>query len=148
MRGEKQIRVFSFRYRKAAGAMIREKDCNCDRETDGTYLEGNIWHYETGDDVWVKVAVAFLPTRTRIWVMRSKEVAKGTSEIDPTKTPKTIDFKPTDGSEKGKTFLGIYDIKQTCRKLCYAPAGKDRPTEFSSTPGSGNVLVIFQREKP
>ena len=59
MRGEKQIRVFSFRYRKAAGAMIREKECNCDRETDGTYLEGNIWHYETGDDVWVKVAVAF-----------------------------------------------------------------------------------------
>jgi hypothetical protein len=59
MRGQKEIRVFSFRYRKAAGTMIREKECNCDRETDGTYKEGDIWHYETGADVWVKVAVAF-----------------------------------------------------------------------------------------
>jgi hypothetical protein len=59
MRGDMQIRVFSFRYRKAAGAMIREKECNCDRETDGKYKEGDIWHYETGPDVWVKVAVAF-----------------------------------------------------------------------------------------
>jgi hypothetical protein len=59
MRGDQQIRVFSFRYRKVAGAMIREKECNVDRETDGTYKEGDIWHYETGNDVWVKVAVAF-----------------------------------------------------------------------------------------
>jgi uncharacterized protein (TIGR03067 family) len=84
------------------------------------------------------------------WSVRveGKEIATGTSEIDPTKNPKTIDFTPTEGSEKGKVFLGIYEIKQTCRKLCYAPAGKDRPTDFSSTPGSGHVLVIFQREKP
>jgi uncharacterized protein (TIGR03067 family) len=80
--------------------------------------------------------------------IEDKEIAKGTSEIDPTKKPKTIDFTPTEGSEKGKVFLGIYDIKENCRKLCYAPAGKERPTEFSSTPGSGHVLVIFQREKP
>jgi hypothetical protein len=59
MRGDQQIRVFSFRYRKADGAMIREQECNVDRETDGTYKEGDIWHYETGNDVWVKVAVAF-----------------------------------------------------------------------------------------
>ena len=39
--------------------MIREQECNVDRETDGTYKEGDIWHYETGNDVWVKVAVAF-----------------------------------------------------------------------------------------
>ncbi len=64
MRGDMQIRVFSFRYRKEAGTMIREKECHCDRETDGTYKEGDIWHYETGDDVWVKVAVAFFANPT------------------------------------------------------------------------------------
>jgi uncharacterized protein (TIGR03067 family) len=77
-----------------------------------------------------------------------KEVAKGTSEIDPTKSPKTIDFTPALGFDPGKVHLGIYDIKENCRKLCFAPAGKDRPTEFSSKPGTGHLLVIFQREKP
>ena len=80
--------------------------------------------------------------------VEGKEVVKGTSEIDPTKNLKTIDFTPTEGSDKGKVFLGIYDLKENCRKLCYAPAGKERPTEFSSKPGSGHVLAIFQREKP
>jgi hypothetical protein len=56
-----RIRVISFRYRKAGAAMIREKECNCDEEQDGTYKVGDIWHYETGNDVWVKVAVEYFP---------------------------------------------------------------------------------------
>jgi uncharacterized protein (TIGR03067 family) len=44
------------------------------------------------------------------WIIQvdGKEINKGTSEIDPTKKPKTIDFIPDDGPEKGKTFLAIY----------------------------------------
>jgi uncharacterized protein (TIGR03067 family) len=76
------------------------------------------------------------------------EVARGTSEIEPGKTPKTVDFTPTAGSEHGKHFRGIYDIRQNCRKICFAAAGKDRPSEFASRPGSGHILAIFQREKP
>jgi hypothetical protein len=64
MREQKQIRVFSFRYRKTAAAMIPEKECSCDQEEDGTYKVGDIWHYETGDDVWVKVAVRFFRNPT------------------------------------------------------------------------------------
>ena len=59
-----QIRVFSFRYQKTADAMIRETQCNCDEEQDGTYKAGDIWHYETGNDVWVKVAVEYFPNPT------------------------------------------------------------------------------------
>jgi hypothetical protein len=33
--------------------------------------------------------------------------------IDPTKKPKTIDFTPDDGPEKGKTFLGISESPWT-----------------------------------
>ena len=84
------------------------------------------------------------------WSIRveGKEVAKGTSEIDPTKKPKTINFTPSEGSEKGKTSQGIYELETDRRKLCYAPSGKERPTEFRSNPGSGHVLVTFEREKP
>jgi hypothetical protein len=64
VREQKQIRVFSFRYRKTAGAMIPEKECHCGQEEDGTYKEGDIWHYESGDDVWVKVAAPFFRNPT------------------------------------------------------------------------------------
>ncbi len=83
------------------------------------------------------------------WVVKvgDKEVARGTSTIDPTKKPKTLDFVPTVGSNQGKTHLGLYELKGDSRKLCFVAPGKDRPTEFSSTPGSGHILVVFRRDK-
>ena len=76
-----------------------------------------------------------------------REISKGTSTIDPTKKPKTIDFTPDDGEAKGKLHLGIYELREKTRMLCFAPPGKDRPTEFASMPGSEHILVTFEREK-
>jgi uncharacterized protein (TIGR03067 family) len=83
------------------------------------------------------------------WSVRSEgnEISKGTSTIDPTKKPKTIDLTPTEGGGKDKAHLGIYELGEKTRKLCFAPPGKDRPTKFSSTPGSEHILVTFEREK-
>lgn len=82
------------------------------------------------------------------WSLRSegKEVSKGTSIFDPTQRPKAIDFTSTEGEGKGNKYLGIYEIGETTRKLCFAPPGEERPTEFSSAPGSKHILVEFQRE--
>lgn len=82
------------------------------------------------------------------WSLRSegKEISKGTNMFDPTKNPKTIDFTPTEGEGKGNLYLGIYELGETTRKLCFAPPGKDRPTMFATTPGSEHILVIFERE--
>ncbi len=79
MRESSRIRVFSFRYRKAAETMIREKECNCDGEEVGTLRAGDIWHYETGDDVWVKVAVDFFPNPTTEIVSEEVEEVFGQS---------------------------------------------------------------------
>jgi len=106
-------------------------------------VDGN----QASDDDAKKITVVNHADGTWSIRVENKEIAKGTSEIVPTKKPKTIDFTPAEGAEKGKSFLGIYDIKENCRKICYSPSGKDRPTAFSSTPGSGSVLAIFQREK-
>jgi uncharacterized protein (TIGR03067 family) len=83
------------------------------------------------------------------WSLNSEgnEVSQGTSTIDPTKKPKTIDLTPTVGDEKGKQFLGIYEVGENTRRLCFAPLGKERPTEFSSTSGSEHILVTFERVK-
>lgn len=83
------------------------------------------------------------------WSLRSEgnEISKGTSTIDPTKKPKTIDFTPTEGEGVGQKYPGIYELGEKTRKLCFAPTGKGRPTEFSSIPGSEHILVTLEREK-
>jgi uncharacterized protein (TIGR03067 family) len=83
------------------------------------------------------------------WILQSngEKITEGTSEIDPTQKPKTIDFMATEGDQKGKIVLGIYELSDDTRKLCYAPPGKDRPSEFSAPAGSGHTLVVFKREK-
>jgi len=74
-----------------------------------------------------------------------KAVGSGTFKIDATKKPKTIDSLPANLG--GKALLGIYEIEGDTIKTCYAPLGKDRPTEFSSKKGSEYTLTVWEREK-
>jgi uncharacterized protein (TIGR03067 family) len=92
--------------------------------------------------------IAVTNHRDGSWVLRvdGREAARGTSRIDPTRKPRTIGFTP-DGEGGGPTLLGIYEISGDTRKLCFASAGKGRPTEFSAEAGSGRVLAVFRREK-
>jgi uncharacterized protein (TIGR03067 family) len=76
-----------------------------------------------------------------------KEVSKGISTIDPTASPKTIDFTPTAGEAKDKEYVGIYELSADSRKLCFAPRERGRPTEFASSSGSDQIVVLFAREK-
>ncbi len=81
------------------------------------------------------------------WSLRSEgnEVGRGTTTIDPSQSPKTIDIQPTSGQDQGKTYRGIYELGKTSRKLCFAPAGKDRPTAFSSNAENQHIFVKFKR---
>ena len=74
-----------------------------------------------------------------------QKMAEGTSTIDPTVTPKTIDFKTTKGNDAGRETFGIYEIVGNTRKICYAEPGRQRPADFSAPAGSGRVLVVFER---
>lgn len=74
-------------------------------------------------------------------------VSEGTMALDPTKTPKEIAEAITTGPNKGKMFLAIYEIDDEHHKICFAAAGKERPTAFSSMPGSGQLLQVWKRAK-
>ena len=68
--------------------------------------------------------------------------------IDPSKTPKTIDYQMTDGFTKGKKQLGIYEVDGDTFKSCFGKPGAERPTDFTSKPGDGCTLSVWRREKP
>ena len=67
--------------------------------------------------------------------------------INPTKTPKTIDYEMLEGVTKGKTQLGIYEIDGDTFKSCFAAPGGERPSEFTNKPGDRHTLSIWKREK-
>jgi uncharacterized protein (TIGR03067 family) len=68
---------------------------------------------------------------------------EGTFTLDATKNPKEIDSTSTDN----EVSLGIYELEPDSYKICFAPAGKPRPTRFSSEPGSGQIFQVWKRQK-
>ncbi len=74
-------------------------------------------------------------------------ISEGTMTLDPTKKPKELDETITTGPNKGKVFSAIYEIDDEHHKICFGAAGKERPTAFSSLPGSGHLLQALKREK-
>ena len=67
----------------------------------------------------------------------------GNFKLDATKKPKQMD---TVSTEK-EGMLGIYELEGDSYKVCFAPVGKPRPSEFTSKSGSGNILQVWKREK-
>ena len=67
----------------------------------------------------------------------------GTIKLDETKTPKEMDAI----SAEKEVMLGIYALDEGGYKVCFAPPSKPRPTEFTSTPGSGYILQSWGRQK-
>ena len=73
---------------------------------------------------------------------------KGTTKIDSAAKPKTMDITGTEGPNKGKTMLAIYELKGDTLRVCYDVSGKNRPTEFKTAADTQLFLVTYQREKP
>src|SRR5205085_4625542 len=52
----------------------------------------------------------------------------GTIEMDATRKPAVMDITGTDGPNKGKTILAIYELTGDTLKVCYALGGGTRPS--------------------
>ena len=71
----------------------------------------------------------------------------GTMVADTTKKPMQLDIKGVEGPNKGKTLLAIYELDGDSLKICYDLEGKARPTEFKTTKGTKQFLVLYKRIK-
>jgi RNA polymerase sigma factor (sigma-70 family) len=73
---------------------------------------------------------------------------KGTIKLNPTKNPREIDLRFQGGGNEEKVVLGIYTWDGENLKLCWGePGGGTRPTEFTTTP-EGGFLVVVKRQEP
>jgi uncharacterized protein (TIGR03067 family) len=77
-----------------------------------------------------------------------KAVDRGTVKVNATAKPKEMDLTGTDGPNKGKTILAIYEPKGDTLRVCYDVSGKARPTEFRTREGTRLFLVTYKRQKP
>ena len=76
-----------------------------------------------------------------------KSIDKGTTKIDPAAKPKTMDIIGTDGPNKGKTMLAIYELNGDTLRVCYDLTGKARPSEFKTKKGELLFLATYKRTK-
>jgi uncharacterized protein (TIGR03067 family) len=60
---------------------------------------------------------------------------------DSSKSPKTIDYRNTAGSHRGKTQLGIYELADGILKIYIAAPGAERPQRFGAAPKDGTLTV-------
>ncbi len=73
---------------------------------------------------------------------------RGTVTYDTKAKPKEMDIKGTDGPNKGRTILAIYERTGDKLTICYDLTGTSRPTEFKSLPKSKLFLVTYEKQKP
>jgi uncharacterized protein (TIGR03067 family) len=65
--------------------------------------------------------------------------------LDPSKTPKTIDYDMIDGFTKGQKQLGIYEFDGQTVRFAFAAPGEQRPADFSSKAGDRRTVSVWKK---
>ena len=73
---------------------------------------------------------------------------KGTCTHDLSTNPKRMTIKSTDGPNRGKTFLAIYEMRDAdSLRVCYDLSGTEFPKEFKAPKGTQLYLAGYRRPK-
>jgi uncharacterized protein (TIGR03067 family) len=93
--------------------------------------------------------LTFTGDRFQIQSADRKPVFAGTVRVNPAAKPAAIDFLHSDGTLKGRSWLGIYRLEGDTLTVCdnASDMTKGRPAAFEATSGSGHVLITFTRAK-
>jgi uncharacterized protein (TIGR03067 family) len=79
---------------------------------------------------------------------QSEEPIKAEITVDPSKSPRHIEWVRSTGPHKGMKMLGIYEfVEEGHYRVCFAPPGKERPKSFTTKEGSGHILHVWIRAK-
>jgi uncharacterized protein (TIGR03067 family) len=82
-----------------------------------------------------------------VWKRDGQSFAGTRFEVDPTKSPATIDLIPDGGPQRDKHVLGIYRLEGDVLTICVADVDQPRPLTFEAEPGSKKTLQKLKRVK-
>lgn len=117
-------------------------------KTDGVWIptSGELGGNKFPDEVLKSIKLVIEGEKYTVTV--GKTTDKGTVKRDTKTKPMSIDIAGTEGPNKDKTILGIYELSGDTLKVCYDLSGKARPTAFETKPNTQLFLVTYKREKP
>ncbi len=121
-----------------------------DMDKDAKAIEGD-WSPVSAEMAGMKMPDEFAKSiqlnvkNGRYIVTVGKAKDEGSLKLDAAKKPKAMDIIGTDGPNKGKTFLAIYDVNGDSLKICYDLGGKARPEDFKTAQGTQQFLVAYKR---
>lgn len=126
------------------GFAVLKADDKAPKELEGTYkaVSMNKGGVDAPDDILSTVTAKIAGNEMTFTIKGKSHPAK--IKLDGTKKPAHIDLSPSDGPEKGKTFLGIYKVEKGELVIAFTEKG-ERPSEFK---GEGDALLIrLKREE-
>jgi hypothetical protein len=77
-----------------------------------------------------------------------KLLQAGAIQIDPSKTPRTMNLSVKEGEGKDGVMLGVYSIENDALKLCFDASGQARPKSFKSDDKNEFTVVTLKKQKP
>jgi uncharacterized protein (TIGR03067 family) len=136
----------------AAIALVRAEDNEAARK-DLAQLQGE-WSMVSGTADGFPIPDTMLPNSKRVCkgdeltaTVGGQLIMKAKITIDPSRTPKTIDYDVIEGPTKGKKHLGIYELDGDTLKSCFGAPGAERATDFTSKPGEKRTSTVWKRAK-
>jgi uncharacterized protein (TIGR03067 family) len=95
----------------------------------------------------VRKSIKLMVKDGKYTVTVGKRPDQGTIKLDASAKPKAMDITGTEGPNKDKTILAIYELEGDTLRVCYDLGGKNRPREFKSGAGTQEFLVTYKRQK-
>jgi uncharacterized protein (TIGR03067 family) len=137
----------------ALAGLATEVACDEGAGRDGKALQGT-WQAVSGEFSKEKItpreveAIRLVIKEGTMTLEVGKEVLKSTYKLGPSKKPCAIDLTSTDGTTKGRTYLGIYELDGDSLKICFSEYDQERPGEFAAEGKPGiRTLLILERQK-
>lgn len=117
-------------------------------------LQGT-WQLEAWEEAGKALPAADLKKRgvffgANIFIFRrdDKVYQAGAAQLDPGKSPATVNLSVREGAGKDDVMLGIYSLDGDTLKLCFDPKGQTRPKDFKPDAKDGFALVTLRKPKP
>ena len=99
---------------------------------------------EPDDEPGWNPTTTFTDDRFLVTLADGSRPIEGVYKIDPTTSPKTVDWMDQTGPDAGKTIQAIYKLEGSNFTFCAAEPGHPRPAEFRTR--QGQVLRVSVRE--